>query len=140
MKLVLLFVVIWAVWAFLARRKKKRTHGRDQSHRNGDRPLSPTNAAIRPRGLGSEPREPTLAARRQQVLLTLRAGKLGQGQIVHVLENASLYGFSADELLELRKARKSVIVKQGGGSPSRCIVCGMQAVPGEDLCYSHLPK
>lgn len=140
MKLVLLVVVIWVVWALLTRRKKKGIHGHDHAHQNRDLPRSPTNVAIRQHGLRREPREPKLAARRQPVLSALRAGRLTQGQIAHVLESASVYGFSTDELAELGKARKPVTMKQGGGIPGRCKVCGMQVVPGEDLCYSHLPK
>lgn len=140
MKLELLIAVILVVLVLLIRTTKKSNHGRHLDRPIRERHRQRTNAPDQGWYRKTTPPVQPFVGRRQQVLSVLREGKLHRGQLVHVLENASLYEFSATELAELRNALSAGRKVQAAGNSDRCKICGMQAVPGEDMCYSHLAR
>lgn len=133
MELLLLICAIWALWALLAHWKKGGGRGRNHGRQN-----SATNADDEERRKRIELKKQLFLTRRAEVLFALREGKLNQGQIAQVLQAASLYKFSPEEVAELERALRPARRETSGSQ--RCRVCGNPSLPGEDLCYSHQSK
>lgn len=140
MELLLLVCVIGIVWALLAHVKKDGGRDKNQRGRGHKEYRSPANVSGRKRKEKLKLQEQLLPARRPDVLSALREGKLSQGQISQIFENASYFKFSPEELAEFQKALTRTKKSRATGSYQPCRVCGRPSIPGEDLCYTHHAK
>lgn len=135
MELLLFIGAIWVTWALLAR----WWNGHERSGKRAKQ--SPTSNAPderRQRKIARQASE--LEGRRETVLAALREGKLKPVQIAQVLEAASLYKFSPEEVAELHNALPQAKTHPEFVGAQPCRVCGKPSMPGEDLCYSHQAK
>lgn len=133
MELIIATLVIWGLWALFSGGSRGSRSDGTQVRR--PLPIKEADGAWLEKCRESEAGMP---ARRQRVLSALREDLLSQKQISNVLESASHFGFSPEELAELKgrlHPRKASTV-----GDSVCRVCGRSAMPGEDLCYSHQAK